>query len=365
MTTTPRPDSPAPPESPAPPDRTLPPDRTRPPLRLVDEGRFAFGTFDSPVPEVNLLDYWTGLSRRWHATRLKEWQAFQLVDDGWFVLGAVYDAKVLGLVQIVAVRTDSGRVLRWEHKVPSHRLAVAAGLDGTESVGRAKGLAVRFTNELGNGTLGLSASQQPGRGVDAMSLDVVGSCRRGTVGHLVICHAFADGSPLYSNKVMMPAAGSLRIAGEEVVLAADRAVVILDDHKGHYPSPMRYDWVTGAGRDPAGRLVGFNLTDNQVRNPDVYNENAVWTGATVERLGAVHFQRRRGVHGPWRITDRFGQVDVTFDPTVPNEQHVGPRSALADYYGPFGWFSGSIETDTTRLDVDGIFGMGEQKFIRF
>ena len=23
-------------------------------------------------------------------------------------------------------------------------------------------------------------------------------------------------------------------------------------------------------------MVGFNLTDNQVRNPDVYNENALW-----------------------------------------------------------------------------------------
>ena len=57
---------------------------------------------------------------------------------------------------------------------------------------------------------------------------------------------------------------------------------------------------------------------------------------------------------------------MTFDASLPNEQHVGPGSFLADYYGPFGWFSGSIELDDgTRVDVDGSYGMGEQKFIRF
>ena len=49
-----------------------------------------------------------------------------------------------------------------------------------------------------------------------------------------------------------------------------------------------------------------------------------------------------------------------------NEQHVGPRSVLADYYGPFGHFEGAIELgDGRTVDVGGFFGMGEQKFIRF
>ena len=39
---------------------------------------------------------------------------------------------------------------------------------------------------------------------------------------------------------------------------------------------------------------------------------------------------------------------------------------LADYYGPFGRCSGWIEADDgDRVRVDGCYGMGEQKFIRF
>ena len=342
----------------------VPPDPTAPPHRLVRDGGFAFGTYDAPVPELDLLARWSGPARAWHASRLKEWQAFQLTDGEWFVLGAVYDAKLLGLVQLVAVHQASGRVERWEHRVPSTRLSVASGLDASTSVGRSAGLEVTFANDVGSGRLAVTASQSPRLGVSAMSFDVAGSCAPGSVGHLVICHPFPDGTPLYSDKCMMPAEGSLTIAGERLAFAAGETVLVLDDHKGHYPSPMRYDWVTAAGRDGAGRVVGFNLTDNQVRDPDTYNENALWVGADVHRLGAVRFDRPRGVHGPWRVTDRLGMVDVTFEPSVPNEQHVGPRSVLADYYGPFGWCSGRIDTGAASLDVDGMFGMGEQKFIR-
>ena len=341
-----------------------PPDRTPPPARLVSGGQFAFGTYDAPVPEVNLLDRWSGPARAFHAPRLKEWQAFQLMNEHWFVLGAVYDAKLLGLVQIVAVEQRSGTVHRFEHKVPSARLRVAQGLEHTQSQGRSHGLAVTFTNSLRSGRLRVTAQQEARRGVAPMTLDVAGSCALGEAGHLVICHPFPDGTPLYSNKCMMPADGALTLGEEHVEFADGDAVLILDDHKGHYPSPMKYDWVTAASRDGTGRVVGFNLTDNQVRNPDVYNENALWVGDEVHRLGAVTFERPKGVHGPWRVRDRLGQVDVTFEPTVRNEQHVGPRSFLADYYGPFGRYSGEIDTGAARLTVDNMFGMGEQKLIR-
>lgn len=338
--------------------------RTAPPARLVSDGEFAFGTYDAPVAEVNLLDRWSGPARAFHASRLKEWQAFQLTDEHWFVLGAVYDAKLLGLVQIVAIRKQSGQVHRFEHKVPSTSLRVAQGLEHTQSQGRSHGLTVTVTNSVRSGRLRVTAQQQSRRGSAPMTLDVAGSCGPGEAGHLVICHPFADGTPLYSNKCVMPAHGTLALGDEHVEFADGEAVLILDDHKGHYPSPMQYDWVTAAGRDDAGRVVGFNLTDNQVRDPDTYNENALWVGGEVHRLGAVTFERPEGVHGPWRVRDRLGQVDVTFEPTVRNEQHVGPRSVLADYYGPFGWYSGEIDTGTARLVVDGMFGMGEQKLIR-
>ena len=69
-----------------------------------------------------------------------------------------------------------------------------------------------------------------------------------------------------------------------------------------------------------------------------------------------------GTPTPLRLL--LGAVDVRFTPTVRSALHVGPRHALAEYYAPYGWFEGSIEAEDARLDVDGFFGVGEQKLIR-
>lgn len=114
-----------------------------------------------------------------------------------------------------------------------------------------------------------------------------------------------------------------------------------------------------------GRVEGFNLTDNQVRDPQRYNENAVWLGDRVVRLPAVHVERPSGPWGTWlvRDADGSGQVNVRFTPTVRSEMHVGPRRSLAEYYAPYGWYEGRIHTDDVELSVDGMFGVGEQKLI--
>lgn len=349
------------------------------PRSLVVDGRFRFGTYDGPVADVDLLRRWRAPARWAHAARLKEWQAFQLGDADRFVLGAVYDAKLLGLLQIVVVETATGRLTRWEHKVPSVALSVATGLSGTRSHGSWRGLRVEVANDVPDGRLRVTASQRGdgghsgvGRGgAGAMALHVDGRCGPGDGAHLVICHPFDDGTPLYSHKCVMAAEATLRVgAGTDAATThefdASSSFLILDDHKGHYPSPMAYDWVTGARVDAGGRRVAFNLTRNQVRDPEVHNENALFLGDRVHRLGAVTFERPRGVHGPWRVCDAAGRVDVTFHPEVRNEQHVGPGSRLADYYGPFGWYEGTIEpAGVGSVDVAGCYGMGEQKYIRF
>jgi hypothetical protein len=342
--------------------------RIAPPRALVTDGAFSWGTFDGPVENVNLSDRWPrGLVRQWHRLRTKEWQAFQLMNDTHFVLGAIYDAKYLGLLQLVVVDIAAGSSQRWEHQVPPFRLNIARGLSGTSSEGTAGSLSMTIRNDVSNGRIAVRAHSAADGEVPAMKLDGVGSCAAagGDGAHLVICHPFPDKTPLYSHKCVMAVEATLRIGDKEIRFARDTSLLILDDHKGHYPSPMRYDWVTGGRHDENGRRIAFNLTDNQIQDPDTFNENALFLDGDVQRLSAVRFERPAGVHKPWTVRDNEGRVEVTFTPAVRNEQHVGPRSALADYYGPFGWCSGWIEADSgERVSVDGCYGMGEQKLIR-
>ncbi|NLD77919.1 MAG: DUF2804 family protein [Acidimicrobiales bacterium] len=347
-----------------------PPGRTPAPAALVDGQRYAYGTFDGPLPVVNPLEVAgrNPVRRALRNLRLKEWEAFQLGNDEWFVLGAVYDTKSLGLLQLLAVNKEAATISRWETKLPSPLIHVARGLDGTRSAGRFRDLSISIVNEISAGALTVDVDHPGSATKPSLHLHGVGRCMPGDAGHLVICHPFdtnEDDRALYSHKAMMPFQGRMTIGAEIVELDAERSFMILDDHHGDYPSPMRYDWITGIRRAPeSGRVEGFNLTRNQIRDPHVFNENAIWLGSEVHRLPPVTFERRKGPWGPWRARDTTGAVDVTFTPTVRSAMHVGPKRFLAEYYAPYGWFEGTIEAEHATLVVDGFFGVGEQKMIR-
>lgn len=346
---------------------STPPARTAAPPALVVNGRYQFGTYDGPIPIINPLDAatrWPALTRPIRNLGLKEWEAFQLGDDEWFVLGAVYDAKALGLLQIIAVHKQSATLTRWETKVRSARVDVARGLQGTRSHGEHRGFSISIANRLADGIVTVDAVHPGDASLPRLALHGTGHCSPSEAGHLVICHPFGDTRALYSHKAMMPFAGTLEAGDTHVALDGDRSFLILDDHHGDYPRPMRYDWVTAARRTADGQVEGFNLTANQVRDPHLYNENAMWIGRDVFRLPPVTFERSRGPWGPWRVRDTAGEVDVTFTPTVRSTFHLGPNRSLAEYYAPYGWFAGTIETAAGAVSVDGQFGVGEQKRIR-
>jgi hypothetical protein len=266
---------------------------------------------------------------------------------------------------VAAVEKKTGRMQKWQRKVAPRRVRIAQGLDGTVSTGSAGGLSVTVRNDIPRGRLGIEAHGDSRADLPELALRLEGRCASHEAGHLVICHPFSATRALYSHKCIMPGAGELRHGSLQHVFCAAQSVLILDDHKGFYPWPMAYDWLTAAARDASGRVVGLNLTANQIRDPDRYNENALWIGTTVERLPAVRFERPQGVYGTWHIRDRAGRVDVRFSPTVRNEVHAGPWHVLAEYYGPFGWIEGAIiRDDRSAVRLDGFFGMGEQKRIR-
>lgn len=344
---------------------SYPPNRSAPPAVIIEHGSHRFGTYDGPIPNVNPHEVSGGrVARALRSTRLKEWEAFQLGDDDWFVLGAVYDAKAMGLLQVLAVDKQRATITRWQAQVPSPRVNVARGLSGTRSHGHSGGFTITIGNELAAGRLHVDASHPGRRDLAPLELHGTGLCPPDETGHLVIVHPFTDDQALYSHKAIMPFEGSLRIGSDRVGFDPDRGFLILDDHHGEYPRPQRYDWVTGVRRAPDGRVEGFNLTDNQVRDPDVHNENALWIGSDVHRLPAITVDRPKGPWEPWHVHDRHGAVDVRFTPTVRSALHVGPRRSLAEYYAPYGWFEGTIEAEHARLDLDGFFGVGEQKLIR-
>ncbi|MBW2528014.1 MAG: DUF2804 domain-containing protein [Deltaproteobacteria bacterium] len=348
----------------------------KPPRELVAGGRLQLGTYDGPFERTNALDAEIRAPLPWprplKRLRLKEWQAFQFGSPRIFGMVALFNAKVLALVQVKLYDRDQGRKILYERKVAPWTLPLSTTLLDSVVQYERRGCRVAIHNRLGEGRA-------------EIELDIGGGLRRPALRGrfaafadraepMVVCQPFGKGRGMYSHKGLMPAEGELRIGRESIPMPSDVSHALIDDHKGYYPYVMRWDWVTAAGRDRAGRLVGLNLTRNQCIEPERYNENGFWIDGRLHLLPPVRFTRektrrrvslRPGGAERWQVRDDAGQVDLRFDVVVGGRVDVNAVVIRSKYRGPFGTFRGRLRAqDGTALEVDDLFGMGEDFYLR-
>jgi len=338
------------------------------PGQLVTDGRFNFGTFGEAFRDLNPLDadkpLGSAFPKAVNAMRLKEWQAFQLGNERYFILVAIYSTKTLGICQFVVIDKETKRKYLYEKKVPYWQLHIAQGLHNTTSLYLSSDCSSVVHNDLDHGVIRLHVDIPKHKDLPALNGYFEGLHDQGA-SPIVICQPFDDNRALYSHKNLMPLQGNLTMGAEQLRFEAADSFMIMDDHKGFYPFTMQYDWVTGAGYTTEGELAGFNLTDNQIQDHHRYNENCLWLGDRMEVLPLIKVIRSADVYAPWQIQDEYGRVDLVFKPCFSGEVKMNFLLFKTEYYGPYGYFEGHIKTAAGReVNFEQFFGMGEKKFIQ-
>ncbi len=337
-----------------------------PPDTAVTAGLCNFGTFDSAIPNPNLLDTHQPLGiplpSRLNGLRLKEWEAIQIANRDWFFCVAVYNTKTVGTAIIMAYDRNKDRMFIYQHKVPYWKLHTPCGLANSHCYYHNPKLSIDIRNLLEKNRFEVTFTAKNFHGQPDIEGSFTGFYQTQPI---VIVQPFDNNRPLYSHKALMPSDGWLTVAGKKVHYESHDTCMIMDDHKGFYPYIMKYDWVTGMGYNNQGGLQGFNLTDNQVKDHEKYNENCLWLNGKMHPLPPIKISRPNGVTETWEISDNYEQVDLKFTPLadVPNYLNLGV--AETRYHGPTGVFEGTITLpNKEQVIFDGYIGMGEQKYIR-
>ncbi len=324
------------------------------------------GTFNGPIQDINPLDLHRPLGlaapRAFNAFRLKEWQAFQISNDEWFICLAVYNTKSIGLAIVMAYSKTDKQMYRYERKVPAWRLQVPKGLHDSQCFYHSENFSIDIHNHLHRKRFEISLSASGFSDLPDLTAEWVAFHETEPI---VIVQPFADNRPLYSHKALMPLQGKLLFGDRTSEFDKQHSCAILDDHKGFYPYTMQYDWVTALGFNQQGGLQGFNLTDNQVQDNERYNENCLWQKGRMIPLPPIKVTRPEGVSGWWQIRDDYGMVDLDFMPLADVPNYINLGFACFDYHGPTGKFNGYIvDADGNKVVFDNFIGMGEQKIIR-
>ncbi len=339
------------------------------PERLVENGKIRFGCFNDAIRYVNLDEakgpYKLPLPGRLQGLQLREWQAFQLGNQDYFMLVAIYNAKKFALVQFICYDIVSGKKFKYEKKVPAWKLEVPNGLFDSTAYYNSRDMSLKASHDIDSSKLRLEIAIK-GLG-DLPDVKATFRALHDTERYepTVVSLPFANNRGMYSHKCLMPMKGKLRIGKDKVKFDPDSSFLIIDDHKGYYPFPTRYDWITGAGHTQEGSLIGFNLTDNQVLDQERYNENALWLDGRNHPLPPIKVSRPKGLMETWVIKDAYGMVDLRFHPVVDTQVDINALLFKSKYSGPYGNYEGSLtDSDGNKISIDQLFGMGEKFYLR-
>ncbi len=337
---------------------------------LVREGVIAYGSWLGAPGAANLIDaarpYHNPLPRFIKRLRLKEWRAVQAGDEEWFLCAVLYDAKFMSMASVDLWDKVNKKKYGFRNIFPGSRFSMPPDLGFSETHANSGSSRVSIGVDPKAGLLHLKASSHPhGAGTDAFALDLDFDSSGAACASFSVCLPLGLNRAMYSTKMLMPCSGTLSVGDRAHRFEGASASGAFDDHKGYYPYRLHYDWVTGFGVDEAGRRVGFNLTDNQVKDQVRYNENRLWIGKDIYPLPPVKITRPYGEESPWNIQDTEGMVDLVFQPEVAHDIQIKLGIAEIDYFGPFGRFEGRLRSpsgDVVNASI--LYGMGENKSVR-
>ncbi len=339
------------------------------PEKLVENGNYHLGCFDTPVRQANLLDYSSPyklpLPRSMRALQLREWQAFQLMGHEHFIMVAIYNAKKISLVQFIVYDIKNNTKIKYEKKVPAWDLKVPDTLYNSVASYTSKNFSLEAKHNLSANKLELTATIKGFQKLPEVKAHFHGLHDVTNYKPMVVCNPFSAGRVMYSHKCLMPMDGFLTIGDKHLVFNQGNSQMIIDDHKGYYPYPTIYDWVTGMGRDNENRIIGFNLTNNQVIEQEKYNENCLWLDGELHPLPPIKVKRPDGVKGKWQISDEYDMVNLEFTPVIHTSVNINLLVLRSLYEGPYGFFNGYLKKTTgEKVLIENLFGMGEDFYLR-
>lgn len=342
------------------------------PERLVEDGIVIFGAFKVPFREVNLLETDLEVGKRQAGTmlkdfRLKEWQHYGVITEGYYFGFVIFDAKFMAQSFFYAFDRNNSAMFEHARTTVAGPVRVAREVWHSECYFRHAGYSMEFENRLDSGFHRMKACIKGTRKKPAVKFEMRMIEDLTSIEPLVIASPVAPNRPLYTHKVVAPVEGRVEIGDKVVELDPSKDVALLDEQKTFYPYKTFWRWSTFGGYDAKGRLIGMNACQNFIEDDERYNENCTWVDGKLTLLPAARFEfDSSDVMKEWRVSTTDGGLDVKFRPQGERHGKISLGVIMSDFHQPFGRYDGKMPgPGGESVEVEGPIGLCEQHLARF
>lgn len=333
-----------------------------PPQSIAVNGIAQMGIYDGAVDNLNLTDCARPLGKLYPGflkpTRVKAWEAFEISFKQGILLGTIYRLFPFVTLAMIFFDKRSGKVTANQIFSLKQKGCLADSL--VQSVSKFKNgkIEITFFNRFDIGECDIFSESKGGKECEKLCCNI--KLKSITTPSVVVL-PIDKNRPLYTHKELFSAVGEVTVGGE-VLKLDENAVCMIDDHKAFYPYHMHYDWLSGFTVE-GGEALSFNLTKNQVIEPDKFNENFLMMGKKTVCLPPVEFEKKGDY---WKVFDKYGYVDLRFDIIDKYIVKMNTLIFKIDYKLPFGKTEGVIYDDIGRAHkFNDFYSLAEDKTYRY
>lgn len=336
------------------------------PARLVLDGVRQYGRFDQRVQDTNPLDAYTGLSRRWHAFRLKKWVGFTLIHPEISSAMIIQDVQYLASTELYVRDRGTGVLTEKKATFKGRTPQLPDVLWGATCGASKPGHLLRYDFDEAAGTIAITIDTEPDKHGPAVTAHLVAYVA-GAAPALSISARIDTHIDFYTFKQPFGVEGTITAGDRTYTFDRDRDFAIIDENRSFFPYRTGWTWGTFAGH-VAGGIVGSSFVDRpELSDADDESTNWVPGASAAEPLAGIEF--RFASPDPMaiaRVHDRDGRLDLTFTPASRKDVKVDLVAAAIEYLQLGGTYSGSVTSLSGQTtSFDGIPGVLERMKTRF
>lgn len=311
-----------------------------------------------PLPIYDRAKVKAGLSR------LKEWDYYLVMGDGFALALTIADNSYMGLCSISLLDFKEN----WQvTKSPMSILPMGctglpeSSLKGDVAVS-GKGYGIFFRNKEGRRML----SAHMDRFKDGMALDVQVALIEPPEESIVVCTPFEKPGHFYYNEKIncMRAAGRLTLGERIYPFDPANSFGTLDWGRGVWTYHNTWYWGSASGLAdgvPFGFNIGYGFGDTGAAS-----EDAVFYGGKIHKLDRVRWRipqkgGREDFMAPWRFFSEDGHFKMDFYPMMDRAACTNLGLLKSDQHQVFGRFTGRAILDDGRIiHVRDLMGFAEK-----
>jgi len=327
--------------------------------RIVENAKRHWGRFVK-TPIVNYLDEFKDIRRVFENFRTKEWAGFAIIHPDFYSAMILQDAKYVKSSEIHVYDLATRKLNNHSRTGGGPGFRLTDDLLHSSIHFKTKGyyIGYTFTDAAVKIDIDIVATAAAKSFKGELILDATRQSNP-----LVVSTQLSSTGRMYTNKIIYPAAGYLKVGDRCYDFDPQRDLLILDEHKSRLPYQTRWTWGTFA-LPVDGSIIGANFAARpQLSGQE--EESCIWTPGRVEALSDIHFDKASDSdHSTWHIYSADGRLDVLFTPEGQKKVRHNFGIAGINYLQLYGTYKGILRGEEKTWNFEGIHGLCETMHMR-